>query len=139
MNDIKQRHQAGLICLGVAVLIVLTNLIGKSVPAGNEWLILASAAVFFLCGIQLLTDVKGRISYLLGGTVCVLFAALGFYVAFPNGTVSGGIPLIPASWNQTIGHFLFGCGAVIAAGLAVYFFTKAVKPAESDPARKPTN
>ena len=139
MNDVKQRRQAGLICLSVAVLIVLTNLIGKSVPAENEWMILAAAALFFLCGIQLLTGVKGRLSYLLGGTVCALFAALGFYFAFTNRTLSGGVPLIPAAWNQTISHLLFGFGAVIAAGLAVYFLTKAIRPARSGSVQKPAN
>jgi len=92
----------------------------------------AVSAAFFLAGLQIVTAARGRLSALMAGTVCALFSALGWYVALSGEALGGGLPFFPGSWNQLVGHVLFGFGAVVTGGMAVYFFKEAVKRGKSD-------
>lgn len=124
----KPRHRpSGFLCLGIAAFIGIVAWADGSIPIQKKWLMVISAVVFFLCGLQLVTDARGRISSLMTGTVCTLFSLLGFFAAWTDEPVAGGIPLIPPAWNQAFGHGLFGLGAMICAALAVSFFIRAVK------------
>ena len=66
----------------------------------------------------------GKLSSLLGGIICAVLSALGFYVAFWGDTISGGIPLLPEGLNTFIGRLMFGAGAFITALLALYAFSE---------------
>jgi len=63
-----------------------------------------------------------KISSFLGGVICLLLSATGFYALFTGGEISGGIPLIPDSVNSFIGKGFFLSGSLFTAALAVYAF-----------------
>ena len=65
----------------------------------------------------------GFFSSLMGGIICTVLSALGFYVAFWGDAISGGVPLLPEGLNTLIGRLMFGTGAVITALLAMYAFS----------------
>lgn len=70
-----------------------------------------------------------RIEPLAGGLICAALSVLGFYAAFGEAGPSGGIPLIPASWNQAIGRAVFAVGGLITGALALYAFYECLQPA----------
>ncbi len=92
------------------------------------WPAYVAAAIFLLAGMGHLMNLKGRASALLGGLICAGMVGLGFFAAFGTGTLEGGLPLIPATWNQTIGRAAFGFGAIITAAFALWGFHRALKP-----------
>jgi len=97
----------------------------------------AVAIIFFLASLQLLLASRGRLSYFLGGVAFTLFSCCGFFLAFGGESLEGGLPLLPASWNQSIGHALFGLGGFITAGGALLFFRRALmKDTESSEPRE---
>ena len=122
-----RNHSSGFVCLGLGIFIVAAAWIDPSIPVNRMWMMHAAGASFLLAGVQLLTGATGRLSALMAGSVCSLFSLIGFLTAFGHGPVKGGIPFIPQSWNQTIGHGIFGVGAICTAAAAVWFFWKAIK------------
>jgi hypothetical protein len=55
-------------------------------------------------------------------------ASIGFFAAFAAGEVEGGIPFVPAAWNQAIGRIAFGSGACLTAAFSIWLFYRALKP-----------
>lgn len=132
MTEEPKNRLTGFVVLAVAVFILLTALIDRSIQGNRRWLMAAVAAVFSLAGLQLVTQARGRLSALMAGTVCALFSALGLYVAVSGEPLGGGLPFIPGSWNQVVGHALFGFGAVVTGGMSAYYFKEALKRGKSD-------
>ncbi len=127
--EVKRRNRlAGYFCLALAAVIIVSAWMDPSVQPQRVWLMVAAAAVFFVAGIQLMTGVKGRFSGVLAAISCTILSAVGFSVAFTSEPVEVGLPLIPAAWNQDVGHVLFGIGALITAATAIYFFVTAFRP-----------
>jgi hypothetical protein len=93
-----------------------------------SWPGLVAGVLFFLAGMQIIAKLKGRLGTALGGVICAGLASLGFFAAFGPGPVEGGIPLLPAAWNQALGKTAFGGGACLVAALAVWCFYRAAKP-----------
>jgi len=69
----------------------------------------------------------GVFSSLMGGIICTVLSALGFYVAFWGDAISGGIPFLPGGVNTLIGRLMFGGGAFITALLALYAFSELIR------------
>jgi hypothetical protein len=69
---------------------------------------------------------RSRISSLFGGIICLSMALFGIYAAFFAPSFDSGIPLVPDTWNQTIGRFTIGGGAILLFLLAGYAFYEAV-------------
>lgn len=71
---------------------------------------------------------QSRFRCVLGGTICFGLSAAGFYAALSPGRIEGGISLIPNSWNQHLGQFVFILGACITIFMGLYAFYQAVAP-----------
>jgi hypothetical protein len=106
--------------LGIAVLACSK----KDLPS---WPAFVAAVIFCLAGLAAAADVKGSLSFTLGGLICAGLASLGFFAAFGRGELEGGIPLLPESWNQGLGRIAFGFGACLTAAFAVWWFYRAIK------------
>jgi len=132
MADLQQRHLMGLLVVGLSALVTFFACSEHKMSTNQKWLLIVVAFIFALAGLQLITAAKGRFSALMAGLVCGGFSGLGFFVAFSRETLQGGIPFIPATWNQNIGHMLFGFGALITAAMAFYFFVRAIKSGKRD-------
>lgn len=99
------------------------------VPRGlPAWPALGAGMVFFLVGLAVLTEVKGRLGSAVGGVICAGMASLGFFAAFGPGELEGGVPFLPESWNQGLGRIAFGGGACVTAAYCLWLFYRAVKP-----------
>ncbi len=51
--------------------------------------------------------------------IALVLALAGFWVAFDDGAVAGGIPFLGDALNQRIGKAVFGLGACVALVLAL--------------------
>ena len=87
--------------------------------------------LFFLHGIRAIIvslfrlDMDGATSWTVDALGAAGFAALAFWVAWNlKDGWSGGIPFVPASWNQNLARILFACGGLIATAIAVRLFLK---------------
>ncbi len=123
----QNSRSVGLVLLGIAIFVGYFALMDHSLQPGRRWVMAAVAIIFLLAALQLLLVAKGRLSFFLGGFVFALFSVCGFYIAFSSEFLEGGMPFVPATWNQSIGHALFGLGATITAGGALYFFRRALE------------
>ena len=67
---------------------------------------------------------KSRINSLFAAIMCLGFSAVGFWVAIASDpdSISGGLPFVPQPVNAAIGKGLFGVGALITLGIAIYAF-----------------
>ena len=88
--------------------------------------------LFFLHGLRAITvslfplDLDGAVSWGVDAVGAAGFAVFAFWVAWNlREGWSGGIPFLPGSWNQNFARFLFGCGGLVAAVMAVRLFRKA--------------
>ena len=122
-----RNHSSGFVCLGLGIFIVAAAWIEPSIPVNRMWMMYAAGVSFLLACVQLLTGATGRSSAFMAGIVCSLFSLIGFLIAFGHGPVKSGIPFIPPSWNQTIGHGIFGVGAICTTAVAGWFIRKAIK------------
>jgi hypothetical protein len=132
VTESRQRRWIGWLLVGLAGLIVYFAFTDPKVYTQQRWLMILAAGIFSLVGLQLITAAKGRLSALMGGLVCAGLSSLGFVAAFSHKPLQGGIPFIPAAWNQMLGHGLFGSGAVLTAAMALFFFVRAIKPGKSE-------
>ena len=98
-------------------------------PSSERVQVLIAGSMFVVAGLLILTQVRGRIRTLMVGVVCVGMSALGVFTTFSKGALEGGIPFIPASWNQAFGRGLFGFGALLTAAIALWCFSRVAKPA----------
>lgn len=118
--------------MGLGLFIASLPWIGKKIPPSHLWIVFAASGVFFIAGLQISFQFKGRASDFIGGLLFACFSAIGFFVAFTDEPLRGGIPFIPASWNQTFGHGLFGFGAVLTGAAAIYAFRRALRSARRE-------
>jgi hypothetical protein len=126
-SEVRRRQLFGIALLAVSVFVAIGFFI-ESLPFSTRLLLLVVTVIFGLAGVQLVTGVKGRASAFMGGLVCLGLSVLGFVAAFSHGGVSGGIPFLPAAWNQMVGKVAFGIGACLTAAMSFYFLRQALKP-----------
>lgn len=127
MTDTENRKLMGYVALACGVFIASAAFLSHTVSGNQRWLMLIAASVFALVGLQLVTAATGRLSALMAGLACLGFSSLGLFATFTHDKLSGGIPFIPEAWNQTLGHALFGFGALITGVMAIYFFVRAMR------------
>ncbi len=125
--DTQAHRPTGFILLVIGVFLGIVAWVDKTMLDKDRWPLTVAAAVFGICGLQLAVAAKGRWTYVFEGVIFALFSYLGFVGALPDRALSGGLPLIPTTWNQSFGHILFGVGALITAACAIYYFRKATK------------
>jgi hypothetical protein len=125
----KWQRLWGLLFMAAGVAVLFKAL--AIVPASERVQVLIAGSVFVVGGLIILTNAQGRIKALMVGVVCVGMSVLGVFTASSSGPLEGGIPLIPASWNQAFGRGLFGFGALLTAAIATWCFWRAVKPAKN--------
>jgi hypothetical protein len=123
----KRQWRWGLVFVatGIGVAILALACPQEDLPS---WPAFVAGVVFFLTGMVMVTEVKGRLNSALGGVVCAGMASLGFFAAFGAVRTEGGIPFLPAAWNQGLGRIAFGVGACITAAFGLWFFHRMVKP-----------
>ena len=131
MTDSNKRKSLGCAALACAAMNLYVTFADPKL-SGDRWPRSLVAVLFCLVGLPLVTAATRRISSLMPGFACVCFSCLGWYVAFSHGGLEGGIPFLPATWNQTIGHALFAFGAVVTGSAAVYFFIRTMKSGKSE-------
>jgi hypothetical protein len=125
--DTQTHRPTGFLLLALGAFLGIVAWVDKTMLDKDRWPMTAAAATFSICGLQLAIAAKGRWPYVFGGVIFTIFSYLGFVGAFSDRPLSGGIPFIPTSWNQSFGHILFGLGALITAACAMYCFRKAIK------------
>ena len=132
MTDLKQRRLMGYLLIAASIGGALRVCTAHGLPTDKRWAVAVGAFMFLLAGLQLITAARGRVSAMMAGLVWGAASALGVYVAFGHETLSskGDTWFLPASWNQAVGHAMFGIGAVMTAGMSVYFFIQAIKPSK---------
>jgi hypothetical protein len=89
-------------------------------------------ALFFLQGIRVIIwslfklDFDGAVSWGVDALGAAGFAVFAFWIAaHENEGWSGGLPLIPGSWNQDLARTLFACGGLLGVLFAVRCLRKA--------------
>ena len=102
-----------------------------SVPTPKRVQALIAGSVFVVAGLLILMKAQGRIKALMVAVVCVGMSALGVFTTVSTDALEGGIPFIPAAWNQAFGRGLFGFGALLAAAIALWCLYRAAKPAKN--------
>ena len=125
-NDQMRRRFMGFAFIAVSGYLAF-RFYTMNTPFSRRLLLLIVIVLFLLAGIQLVTDIKGRLLSLMVGVIFAGFSILGFFAAF-SGEIHGGIPFFPATWNQALGKVIFAFGACITAALALWCIYKAVKP-----------
>lgn len=125
--DQKRRRNMGVVAVCAAGFIAFRAFSDSKVTLHQTQLMFLVSVMFGLAGLQLITNAKGRLSALMGAVVCAGFSSLGFYVVFWGGPLDGGIPFIPASWNQAFGKILFGFGGCITGAMSLWFLFRAIK------------
>jgi hypothetical protein len=77
--------------------------------------------MFVLVGFMLLAR-DHRASDAIATVLLLILAAIAGWVTFvaPEGTLNRALPFIPASVNDALGRLLFGFGAVVCVGMALW-------------------
>ena len=95
---------------------------------------LALLALLFIWGIWILLasllkpDPDGAFYYFAGSIISAIFAVVLFMFAFLQKTGwSGGIPFVPATWNQSVARLLVGVGGLLLTVVSIAFFRSAMK------------
>ncbi|MGA2070313.1 MAG: hypothetical protein ABSG97_03110 [Sedimentisphaerales bacterium] len=125
-TEIRRRRFMGFVFIAVSGYLAF-RFYTMNTPFSRRLLLLIVIVLFLLAGIQLVTDIKGRLLSLMVGVIFVGFSILGFFAAF-SGEIHGGIPFFPAAWNQAFGKALFAFGDCITAAMALWCIYQAVKP-----------
>jgi hypothetical protein len=88
-------------------------------------------SLFILCGVWAIVssifrlDADSALSWVVGAMVAAGFAAFAFVIACREKGFRGGIPFIPAAWNQVVARALFAFGGLLVLISAVVFLKKA--------------
>ncbi len=128
MTDLQQRRLMGWVLVGAAAVVAFRAHTERDTATPWRWMLIVVAVIFALVGVQLVTAAKGRLSALIGGLVGAGMSTLAFCGALGHETLRGGIPFIPAAWNQAGGRLLFGFGGFATAVMAFYLVVRAIKP-----------
>jgi hypothetical protein len=124
-NDQMRRRFMGFAFIAVSGYLAF-RFYAINTPFSRRLLLLIVIVLFLLAGIQLVTDIKGRLLSLMVGVIFAGLSMLGFFAAF-SGEIHGGIPFFPAAWNQALGKVIFAFGACITASMALWCIYQAVK------------
>ena len=127
MTNTQQRRFWGIFCICLSGLLIYVAYTEKVHPADHQWILYLPGGLFSLAGLHLLLNAKERLSALISAIIAAGLSVLGFYVAFGDKKVLGGIPFVPESWNQLFGKILFGGGAALTAAFALLLFSRAFK------------
>jgi hypothetical protein len=95
--------------------------------------------LFLLCGVWAATlsafklDTDSGLSWVFGALTAAGFAVFAFLVAWrEKDGWGGGIPFVPAAWNQAAARILFALGGLLALTSAVVFLRKALRKFRED-------
>ncbi len=90
-------------------------------------------ALFFLHGTRVVVwslfklDFDSAVSWVVDAVGAAGFAMFAFWIAVHEREGwSGGLPLIPDGWNQTLARILFACGGLLGVLFAVRCVRKAL-------------
>jgi hypothetical protein len=94
------------------------------------WVGVLAGSVIVIAGVMILLGPVSRMTSLLAAAVCLSLSAIGGWVALfaPSSGLSGGVPFASRTFNVSVGRLMFGFGAVVVLGLAVFAFRQAVSP-----------
>ena len=83
--------------------------------------VLGAAAVLVLAGFMLLAR-DHRASDSIASILLLTIAAIAGWVTFyaPEGTINRLLPFIPTEVNEALGRLLFGVGAIVSVGMALW-------------------
>ena len=83
--------------------------------------VLGAGAVLVLAGFILLAR-DHRASDSIASILLLTFAAIAGWVTFyaPKGTINRLLPFIPTEVNDALGRLLFGLGAIVSVGMALW-------------------
>jgi len=83
--------------------------------------VLGAGAVLVLAGFILLAR-DHRASDSIASILLLTFAAIAGWVTFyaPEGTINRLLPFIPTEVNDALGRLLFGLGAIVSVGMALW-------------------
>ena len=115
------------LCLFPAMVLLVLRIEGTRLPMPFPILF----GLLFLHGLRAILvslfrlDMDGAASWAVDALGAGGIAVLAFWVAWNlKEGWSGGIPFVPRSWNQCFARFLFACGGLVAATIAVRLFLK---------------
>jgi hypothetical protein len=111
--------------IGIGVAILAWACPPEELPS---WPAFVAGVILFVGGVGTLRGSKGRMASALGGLICGGMASLGVFAAFGRGEVEGGIPFLPAAWNQGLGRIAFCGGACLTAAFGLWLFYLTLKP-----------
>lgn len=83
--------------------------------------VFGAGAASVLVGFMLLAR-DHRASDAIGSILLLILAAVAGWITFyaPDGTIERLFPFVPASVNEALGRLLFGLGAAICVGMAIW-------------------
>jgi hypothetical protein len=83
--------------------------------------VFGAGAASVLVGFMLLAR-DHRASDVIGSILLLILAAFAGWITFyaPDGTIERVFPFVPASVNEALGRLLFGVGAAICVGMAIW-------------------
>ncbi len=93
-----------------------------------RWVLAAAGGVFILAGCMALLQAHKRLLDLFAGVLLLVFCALGIWAALfaPADGFSGGLFFLSNESNVKLGRAMFGFGALLTFGCAIYAFRLAV-------------
>ena len=116
------------LCAFPAIALVALHANHTKLPAAFSILF----ALFFLYGLRAIIfslfkfNIDCAVSWVIDAIGATGFAVFAFLVAwFEKDGWSGGLPFLPASWNQFLPRILFACGGLVAAVFAARLALKA--------------
>lgn len=93
------------------------------------WVVAAAGIALFIAGLMILLANYSRANDLLAGILCLVFGAMGTWVALfgLSSGFSGGLFFLSYDQNVTLGRWVFGLGALICFLLSAYAFRRAAQ------------
>lgn len=127
----RSRHTrwlVGLPCMALGLLPISVALGWVPVAATSlhapMWILALCGGIFLIAGIMIVLGNPSRANDLLAGVICLLFGIVGAWIALlgPAEGFSGGLPVLSAAANTTLGRWVFGIGALMCFAIGAYAF-----------------
>jgi hypothetical protein len=120
--------------LGGFLILVACGLISDdpSQRHAPDLIIALSGSVFIIAGSMVLVGHQSRYNDLLAAILCLMFGAIGAWVAFlsPSEGFSGGLPLVSKEFNILFGRWVFGFGSIVCFAISGWALTRFFRPAD---------
>ena len=135
IEDMSPRARWGLalccIALGTYPILVAVGVIEPE-PGQLKaplWVVGLAGFLFVVLGVFVSMRQTDTLSHVFGAVVCLSFSAIGTWAALyaEPGSIKGGLPLVPAHINHQIGRVMFGLGALMCLGMALWAMRMALR------------